>query len=59
MPETVQIQRMNEQLNELLGPKPKSMEELYSELIEEGYTPDQAADLVYLNNTGEELNKNN
>ena len=57
MPETVQIQRMNEQLNELLGPKPKSMEELYSELIAEGYTPDQAADLVYLNNTGEELNK--
>jgi len=24
-------------------------EELYNELIEEGYTPDQAADLVYIN----------
>ena len=33
----------------------KSMEELYKELIEEGYTPDQAADLVYLNSTGDYL----
>jgi hypothetical protein len=33
----------------------KSMEELYNELIEEGYTPDQAADLVYLNSTGDYL----
>ena len=32
------------------------MEDLYKQLIEEGYTPDQAADLVYLNSTGNELN---
>jgi hypothetical protein len=32
------------------------MEDLYKQLIEEGYTPDQAADLVYLNSTGSELN---